>query len=302
MATTQHNNEALAVEDGRGWNIWIEREFWQSRAFDLYEKAVYVSLCGYADRKTHDCWPSIQTIADELNISKNTVRRALGVLIEMGLLGRTRRPLGKGLLHDTNVYVIRRFRGSAADELRSASRELPSASDDLGYSTARTTVVHPVNPNELHRTNPSEQPPQNDCGADAPRVRKPPANALVFEALTEVCGADLARMTPEEKAPYQRPAASIHKAGYSADDVRTMAANWPTHFGEATMTATGIVKYASRLMQPGNYGNRQPQKPSTYQPRPLSNGYVMSAEEMASVIRDGERSFKAPVFPIPGRD
>ena len=57
----------------RGW-YWSNNEFLNGyvRFIGVYANGVYNSLCRHADKK-QKCWPSIETICEELGIGKNSV-------------------------------------------------------------------------------------------------------------------------------------------------------------------------------------------------------------------------------------
>lgn len=70
------------------------------------ELAVYSFLRRCEDRKTHQCWPSIQTIGCAVGMSENTVRKYIRQLEERGLI-------------DTEpTEVITRFHGKRNGNLR----------------------------------------------------------------------------------------------------------------------------------------------------------------------------------------
>ena len=50
------------------------------------ELAVYSFLKRCENRKTHQCWPSIQTIGEAVRMSENTVRKYIRQLEERGLI------------------------------------------------------------------------------------------------------------------------------------------------------------------------------------------------------------------------
>lgn len=50
------------------------------------ELAVYSFLRRCENQKTHQCWPSIQTIGDAVNLSENTVRKYIRQLEERGFI------------------------------------------------------------------------------------------------------------------------------------------------------------------------------------------------------------------------
>lgn len=66
----------------------------------IYAAGVYLSFCRHADR-LQACWPSVQTIAEELGISDRQVIRSIKILENFGLVRKVR--LGKTL---TNRYFL----------------------------------------------------------------------------------------------------------------------------------------------------------------------------------------------------
>lgn len=65
---------------------------------------VYCYLCDRANKKGV-CWPSTQTIADDLNIHRRTVFRALNDLEKKGFIRRKRRHRPKGG-RSSNLYEL----------------------------------------------------------------------------------------------------------------------------------------------------------------------------------------------------
>ena len=53
--------------------------------------AVAAALAKYADAKSGECWPALNTLAADLNLHRNTVRRAIVALEAGGFLERTQR-------------------------------------------------------------------------------------------------------------------------------------------------------------------------------------------------------------------
>lgn len=62
----------------KGW-FFIDNEYLNgyARIFGAIGTAVYVSLCRHADNETQTCFPSMQLISEELNISRGTVNKYL---------------------------------------------------------------------------------------------------------------------------------------------------------------------------------------------------------------------------------
>jgi hypothetical protein len=69
-------------------NIIIDQ---YARHLGPYALAVYVALVRHADSRTQTCYPSYATLAEELAISRNSVRRAIKTLLQDKLIGKKRR-------------------------------------------------------------------------------------------------------------------------------------------------------------------------------------------------------------------
>lgn len=67
-------------------------------------KAVYMYFRDRAN-KEGVCWPGINRIASDLDMSRSTVKRALGDLIQNGYIGKELRLRGNGSF-SSNLYTI----------------------------------------------------------------------------------------------------------------------------------------------------------------------------------------------------
>ncbi len=67
-------------------------------------KAVYMYLRDRANEKGA-CWPGINRIASDLEMSRSTVKRALGDLIQNGYIDKELRYHGNGS-YSSNLYTI----------------------------------------------------------------------------------------------------------------------------------------------------------------------------------------------------
>lgn len=68
-------------------------------------KAVLFYLKDHADSEGK-CWPGIRTIAGELGLSRSTVKRALGELVEAGAIVKVERRRENGG-YTSNLYQLR---------------------------------------------------------------------------------------------------------------------------------------------------------------------------------------------------
>ena len=67
-------------------------------------KTVYMYLRDRANEK-ETCWPGINRIASDLDMSRSTVKRALGDLIQNGYIEKELRYRGNGS-NSSNLYTI----------------------------------------------------------------------------------------------------------------------------------------------------------------------------------------------------
>ena len=70
----------------------------------LRAKAVYMYLRDRANEKGA-CWPGINRISSDLDMSRSTVKRALGDLIQNGYIEKEKRYRGNGS-YSSNLYII----------------------------------------------------------------------------------------------------------------------------------------------------------------------------------------------------
>ena len=91
-----------------------------------YAKLLFVT---HADGQGR-CWPSLQTLADDMGVSKKSVTRALKELEELGLVRRTRRVSAKGDLTSNEYWVVESLGG-------------------YGLSVPRVGSEGPINKNHL---------------------------------------------------------------------------------------------------------------------------------------------------------
>lgn len=101
------NTETLEVRDNRGgeW-LWMHNTIIDHYGplIGAYGVAVYAALSRYANREGQ-AWPSIQTLAAQLAIAPNTVRRTLATLEQHSLLSVTRRRTERDL-NLSSIYTL----------------------------------------------------------------------------------------------------------------------------------------------------------------------------------------------------
>lgn len=123
--------------------------FWMDNAIlDIYGPqlgaygiAVYTALCRMANANG-TCWPSLNTLASTIGISRSTVIRSLEKLESLGLISISHRNGSDGS-QDTNIYTILAVGGSVSQK--------------PGWCPTDTTLVSDVDSNNTNRTIPNEQ-------------------------------------------------------------------------------------------------------------------------------------------------
>ena len=90
---------------------------------------VYAVLCRYADKEDGTCFPSIRTLADRLNVSDSTIKRALKELKSISAIKSEKR-FDKATGEQTsNLYTVFRSQGVIYDLPSVKSDPSPSASE-----------------------------------------------------------------------------------------------------------------------------------------------------------------------------
>lgn len=124
---------------------------------DVNAKSCLVVLAYHHNKETGLCCPSISTIADEMGVrSLNTVRKAIGVLVEMNLLTMSREFGDRGEILSTRYTLnlqseafkpVRKKKGVVHDVKE--GHEVKEVHDvKEGGSPNEGGVVHVVNPNK----------------------------------------------------------------------------------------------------------------------------------------------------------
>lgn len=134
------NTETLEVRDNRGgeW-LWMHNTIIDHYGplIGAYGVAVYAALSRYANREGQ-AWPSIQTLAAQLAIAPNTVRRTLATLEQHSLLSVTRRRTER----DLNLSSIYTLVNPNTNSSTSPGEVLPQMKE--GTSPGEVGVLHQV--------------------------------------------------------------------------------------------------------------------------------------------------------------
>jgi len=100
--------DRLQIEDRRrpGWH-WAYHETIDNYGARLgpYGLAIYYALCRHAN-DDRECWPSLQTMADETGMSRRQAIREVDRLVEIGLIKKESRTNDQHGDPDSNLYII----------------------------------------------------------------------------------------------------------------------------------------------------------------------------------------------------
>lgn len=92
----------------KGW-FWMDNDYLNGYAkyFGPIGTAIYVSLCRHTDNETQKCFPAMETIAEEIGTSINTVKKYIRLFEKYHLIGieREKDPRTKRWLN--NIYTVR---------------------------------------------------------------------------------------------------------------------------------------------------------------------------------------------------
>lgn len=212
-------DEPIIVTDARPWQIWVARDLWTCEALTLCQKGVYTLLCGYADIKTRECYPSVGRIAKELGIAKHTARDAMDGLVKHGLLRREYRRAKDDRVNDTNLYTILPFTApptlaAAVGQQLPYGNTCPTAAAAPGYGSGCPTVGQQLPTNETHVTKPIELDPEvSGAAAPAPAARRNPAHAEQFSAILEAAYVPAEKVS-EYRGEANKVAKDLSEKGY----------------------------------------------------------------------------------------
>jgi DNA-binding transcriptional MocR family regulator len=150
-------------------NVIIDK---YARKLGPYALSVYMGLLRHADQQTQSCFPSLQTLADKLGMSKDSVIRAVEVLKKAKLISVRHRKSSAGD-PATNLYFIR--------EVVAHSDHLAADSDHGGRPQRLGVAAHSdANKTQVDNTH------QQDSGNNAPALTHDDATATRQAILADV--------------------------------------------------------------------------------------------------------------------
>lgn len=197
----------------------------------VYGIAVYNVLAYYANKKDM-AWPSYQTIADHLGMSRRKVITAIDSLVACGLVKKDSRYTPSGDKTSNNYILVSiHGEGSKHGALGSAHNALPSAPHTPhsehgaprgSAPPARRGAQGAQEQDPMNKTQSSEQDLLNKNTATQPAMQEKtltPQQAM-FGAVCEAVGWDHHTITDKSKAQVAQAVAVLLKANYTVEDIR----------------------------------------------------------------------------------
>ena len=120
--------------------------------------AIYAVLQRYADRRTGQCFPTVETIAQALGLGHTCVKKYLGRLVRLGLIERAARYTAAGD-PTSNLYTLHDPTQREAVQRRQPRRAAPAAGGspgDLPPASRSHLATHPRSPG-VPKQEPQEQ-------------------------------------------------------------------------------------------------------------------------------------------------
>lgn len=217
----------------------------------LPAKAVLVLLADYCG-DDHACWPSVPTIARELETTPRTVQRALRALETDGLVMIAERKTGKG--RTTSNHITLDVACAHGGTARGAARGDTVSPVPPSERHPTPDTVSPIPPSQCHPQNLQLEPPLEPSSADAEDARAGGQGAIEGEA-------GFASWVERFMAAY--PASGLQKANWPktrtafAEQIPAAALAGDGD-GPETLIACAVAYAASALVAKGTFGAVNP--------------------------------------------
>lgn len=234
-------------------------------------KFVLVTLANYASSEWR-AWPAAKKVGKLTGQHERTVRRCFDWLAALGLISDTGEREGSNAR--TVVWQLLRIEpgmmpGPLQDDSNDAGQSVADrvpgtepgmmpatanrGSGQAARSDAGTVSVDPGRVSGPSKeSEPSRTVREPETLAAAPRPARDP-DPLIEILCVEAEGApEGSRSMPATRVrTVAVAAAKIRPLGATPEDVHLAVVNWPTHFGDATITAPAIAEHWARLQRPG---------------------------------------------------
>ena len=196
---------------------------WVAELLKPTELATYVVLGKYADNKTKECWPSLNTIARDLGRSKTATITAIKGLADKGVLKIEKRKNDKGDW-DRNHYTLM-VNGGSKENLTTPSKEnntTPSKENLTTGSKENLTLTIPnvTIPNKLY----------------SKKIQNSYKDKIV-----EVCSLD--KISPNMWGQIENTAKQLFTAGVTLEEIPILAKNIVLSYGESALNHRSLPNH-----------------------------------------------------------
>jgi len=188
---------------------------WVAEILKPTELATYVVLGKYADNKTKECWPSLNTIAKDLGRSKTATITAIKGLADKGVLKIEKRKNDKGDW-DRNHYTLMVNKGSQ-ENLTTPSKENLTTGSKENLTLTIPNITRPI---ELYN--------------------KQTQNAYK-DKIVEVCKLD--KISRNMWGQIENTAKQLFDAGVTLEEIPVLAKNIVLTYGEKTLTHRSLPNH-----------------------------------------------------------
>ncbi len=175
---------------------------------------VYAVLCRYADKDTGTCFPSIKTLADRINVSESTIKRALKELKSIGAIKSQKRFDTATGEQTSNLYTVMRSQGVIYEQ--------PYVKDDTSPSSSETYKPESIN--------------QSHSLEDRKVLWNVLVEAMGYQPSTQV-----------ERGGWNRCIKQLREAGATAEDIPARVNQYKKQFKGMTLTPYALVKHWTLL-------------------------------------------------------
>ena len=122
-----------------------------ARIFGAVGTAIYVSLCRHADNQTQTCFPSMELISEELNISRGTISKYIKLFEKHRIIQKNSQKRDLKQKWTNNEYILldknEWIKNSRVQPLDTDSRVQPLSEPCANNSKSR---VQPLDTKETH--------------------------------------------------------------------------------------------------------------------------------------------------------
>lgn len=189
-----HHNASTGVDTQMGPFGIVPEWIWRHPEVNDAALRVWLALWSFADRRTNDCWPSRQTIAETADRSRTTVDRGLRILQNIGALTITNRKSGDGVLTSSHY------------QLKVVDPNMGAPPFNFGGTGTRENGDRGTRENGSENHNQLELEPvePEDASTPSPRPRD-----VIWDTLVELFGAP----SPDKRGAYGRTVAYLKDQG-----------------------------------------------------------------------------------------